>query len=213
MPFTPPWSTELTREHTALGIIDMQKFFTIDKESPWAAPTVLSITPKITQLIKACTRGKTIFTLFKPPEDWQDEHGTWKNYYHHSIGVTADKIDPTAYEIIDTFKNDVMSPLTRLVDKQTASAFYYTNFDDILRARDTTFLILSGIESDYCVLATALDAVSRGYSVVIPMDACGSSKGATGQRNAEAIFERFGGQIWITDTETVTTQLKNARAD
>lgn len=27
MPFTPPWATEITREHSALGIIDMQSFF------------------------------------------------------------------------------------------------------------------------------------------------------------------------------------------
>lgn len=207
MPFTPPWAAEITREHSALGIIDMQKFFTDDEKSPWAAPTVLKIVPNIQELIKATSRGNTIFTLFKPPEDWQDEHGTWKNYYHHSIGVTTDHLGARAYEIIDVFKDDVMSPLSRLVDKQTASAFYYTNFDDILRERNKTFLILTGIETDYCVLATALDAVSRGYSVVIPMDACGSSKGEEGQKSAQAIYERFGGQIWITDTKTVLDQL------
>ena len=207
MAFTPPWSTEITREHTALGIIDMQKFFTNDKNSPWCDEAVLSIVPSLQKLITACSRGKTIFTRFKPPKDWQDENGTWKNYYHHSIGVTADHMNPQEYELISDFAGDAMSPLTSLVDKQTASAFYQTKFDEILRERNTTFLILCGIETDYCVLATALDAVARGYSVVIPMDACGSSKQEAGQKAAEGIFERFGGQLWITDTSTLACQL------
>jgi len=205
--FTPPWAKEITPAHSVLAVIDMQKFFTNDPKSAWKDPAVLSITPNIKDLIEATTRGATIFTLFKPPVDWQDDQGNWKNYYHHSIGVTGDQMNPKEYEVIDAFKDEMISPLTRSISKTTASAFYAEEFAQDVKDRRATFLILCGIETDYCVLATAIDAVSRGYCVVIPMDACGSSRGEAGQKNAEAIFERFGGQIWVTDTKTVTAQL------
>ena len=210
MPYTPPWSKEITPTHSALGVIDMQKFFMCDPKSPWNAPNLTSIVPNIHKLIRATTRAKTIFSRFEPPVDWQDDAGNWKNYYHHSIGVTLDHMDTTQGEIISDFDADLLSPLTTTLFKTTASAFYADPFEQILRDRNTTFLILCGVETDYCVLATAIDAVSRGYCVIVPMDACNSSKGQAGQDAAQAIFERFGGQIWITDTNTLVTQLERA---
>lgn len=204
--FTPPWAEEITREHSALAVIDMQKFFINTPGSPWANEDALSIVPNIKRLIKTCQRGSTIFTLFKPPVDWQDEDGNWKNYYEHSVGVTGDHMNPQQYEVIDAFAKDVVSPLSTDISKETASAFSSQEFVDDLIWRGTTFLILSGIESDYCVLATALDGASRGYCVVVPIDACDSSQ-ATGNVDACAIFKRFGGQIWVTDTETIINQL------
>lgn len=204
--YTPPWSTEITRRHVALGVIDMQKFFISTPNSPWKNEKALSIVPNIKALIGACTRGNTIFTSFKPPTDWQGEDGSWKNYYHHSIGVTADHMNPQQYQVIDDFSDDVVSPLTDNIYKETASAFSSEEFVESLIWRGTTFLVLCGIETDYCVLATALDAASRGYCVVIVLDACGSSK-TTGQDDAGAIFKRFGGQVWVTDTKTITAQL------
>jgi nicotinamidase-related amidase len=54
-----------------------------------------------------------------------------------------------------------------------------------LRQREADALIVSGSETDICVLATVLDAVDLGYRVIVVRDAvCSSSD--EGQRHADA---------------------------
>jgi nicotinamidase/pyrazinamidase len=43
-----------------------------------------------------------------------------------------------------------------------------TGLDEVLRARDVGRVVVVGLALDYCVKATALDAIARGYDCVVP---------------------------------------------
>ena len=189
-----------------LAVIDMQKVFITDKKSPWADSDLLSIVPNIKSLCNAIEPQRTIFTQFAPPVDWQSEYKSWRTYYYYNRGVTTEVVGTESIEIIDEFIPVIGDPATRLATKKAASAFSSDQFKSEVERDDPLFLVIVGIETDYCVLSTALDAVNQGYYVVIPTDACASSN-ASGQANAEGIFKRFREQLWITDTNSFLSQI------
>ena len=50
------------------------------------------------------------------------------------------------------------------------SSFYRTNLENLLRELDIETLILTGIYTNYCVQATAMDAYQRNFRVVVAHD-------------------------------------------
>ena len=62
------------------------------------------------------------------------------------------------------------------MDKAVYSPFRGTHLDDMLRDWGVDTLIVSGAETDVCVLAAVFDAMDHGYRVVVACDAlCGSA--------------------------------------
>jgi nicotinamidase-related amidase len=61
-----------------------------------------------------------------------------------------------------------------LLDKPTASIFIGTNFENMMRSRDITTLIFSGIATEFGVESSARDASNRGFYPVVVSD-CVSS--------------------------------------
>ncbi len=47
-----------------------------------------------------------------------------------------------------------------------------TGLDDIIRSHGLTTLIIYGLATDYCVMATAMDALKSGYKVFLMEDLC-----------------------------------------
>ena len=72
---------------------------------------------------------------------------------------------------------------------------------DLLRRRGTDALVITGAETDVCVLAVVLDAVDLGYRVVLVTDAICSSSDATHDALLILYRNRFGQQI-----ETITSE-------
>ena len=61
-----------------------------------------------------------------------------------------------------------------LVEKYRYSAFAGTNLDLLLRSNGIKTVICAGVSTNVCVEATAREAFSADYYIVIPEDACGS---------------------------------------
>lgn len=58
-----------------------------------------------------------------------------------------------------------------VVPKKYASAFFGTTLASMLISRGVDTLILSGCSTSGCIRATAIDAVSHGYRVIVPEEA------------------------------------------
>ena len=58
-----------------------------------------------------------------------------------------------------------------VVEKKYASAFFGTSLVSMLVSRGIDTLILTGCSTSGCVRATAIDAVSHGYRVIVPEEA------------------------------------------
>lgn len=71
---------------------------------------------------------------------------------------------------------DTLAPASSdiIIDKPAYSAFEATSLDDILRQRAISTIILCGVVTYACVLATAFSAFDKGYDVVLASDAAGS---------------------------------------
>lgn len=206
---SPKWHSEIKADSkVTLAVIDMQRLFITEKKSPWCEPKLLSIVPNIKKLIKIIGIKNVIFTRFMPPATWQEEKGSWKTYYRINKKITRSVLGTSALNIVDELYSYITKRSAIANRKKSASVFTSGSFHSKIKKRFTKYLIFTGIETDYCVLSSVLDAIHLGYYVIVVMDACASSK-KNGQKNALGIFERFPEQLWITSTKKLTKQLKN----
>jgi nicotinamidase-related amidase len=85
------------------------------------------------------------------------------------------------------------------VPKVHYSAFFESALDDVLRAHAITDVYLAGINTDFCVFDTALDAFARRYRTFIVEDACSSVGGADGHRiGLRQAVNHFGKQAVVS---------------
>ncbi len=73
--------------------------------------------------------------------------------------------------------------------KPHRSGFYQTPLDQLLTLLGTERLILSGITTDMCVLATASDARVRNFELWVPRDACACISEGRQQRSLALLAE------------------------
>ena len=186
----------------------MQRLFLTEKKSTWCEPKLLAIVPNIEKLIKVIGIKNVIFTRFMPPTNWQEEKGSWRTYYHINQKITRRVLGTSALNIIDNLLPYIPNHSAIANRKKSASVFTTGSFHSKIKKRSTKYLIFTGVETDYCVLSSVLDAIHLGYYVIVVIDACASSK-KNGQKNALGIFERFPEQLWITTTKSLIKQLKS----
>jgi nicotinamidase-related amidase len=98
-----------------------------------------------------------------------------------------------------------LAPPALVIDKPVSSAFAGHLLRDELMRRHSDTPILTGAETDVCVLSTALGAIDHGYRVIIAEDSvCSSSD--QGHDSLLALFaQRFSQQIEVVDTQTILT--------
>lgn len=88
------------------------------------------------------------------------------------------------------------------VKKVNYSCFFNTELHKMLQELKATHLVLCGINTDYCVFATALDAFYLGYHVFIVQDACTSISGPAGHKRGVTDVLRFlGNNAQVLQTE------------
>lgn len=75
---------------------------------------------------------------------------------------------PRALEIVSPLARFV--PPATVIDKPGYSAFFATALQSFLAKKNVNTLIISGSETDVCVLATVLDAFDRGFRVIVVGD-------------------------------------------
>jgi len=82
-----------------------------------------------------------------------------------------------------------LSPLDGeiVIDKAGYSAFDDTRLEAALRSRGVTTLILAGVVTYACVLATAFSAFDRGFDVLLATEAVGSWNTALGAGTGEIV--------------------------
>ena len=83
------------------------------------------------------------------------------------------------------------------------SAFANGKLAERLNAERADTLIVSGSETDVCVLSSVLSAVDRGYRVVLARDAVCSSSDEAHDALMNIYRKRFDIQIELADTEEI----------
>ncbi len=178
--------------------IDMQRLFLEPGE--WFAEPGLTIMPQCERLAQAGAE-RCLFTRFITARNAADAQGTWQRYYRHWASVTRDNLGDAALAVHPTLQP--FAGAKQCFDKLTHDAFDSVSFASHIRATEPDALVLFGIETDVCVLATALSAVDLGYRVIVVTDACASSAPESHDACLAHIYPRFDQQIELLDTDTL----------
>ncbi|HVJ32708.1 MAG TPA: cysteine hydrolase [Terriglobia bacterium] len=183
--------------HALHVVIDMQVLF--DSHPDWGVADLRRILPQVLRLAQARPQ-QTVCTRFVPPSRPEDAAASWQRYYHYWRNATLDRAGAGAIELVDEL---AALPIAGLIDKSGYSAHSSPDFAPLLQQRGVRTLILSGVETDVCVWATALTAIDHGLRVIIARDAVTS-----GDLNAhEAILrlaaERFAQQIELASVDEI----------
>jgi nicotinamidase-related amidase len=176
----------------------MQNLFAAD--TPWHTPWMARVLPIVTR-IAARHPSRTIFTRFIPPQRPDQMPGSWRRYYEHWQDLTLDRVDPQLIELVPSLM--ALVPPAEMIDKRAYSPFFETQLSDLLRRRQTDSLIITGAETDVCVLAAVLDAVDFGYRVVLATDALCSSSDATHDALLSLYRNRYSQQIETASSEAI----------
>ena len=176
--------------------VDMQRLF--GPATDWSLPWMPRVLPEIVRL---CELGpeRTIFTRFIPARRPGEGHGTWLRYYEHWASMTLESVGAEMVELMPELARYV--PPAETLDKPAYSPWWNPELLGRLRARDCDALVVTGGETDMCVLATVLGAVDLGYRTVLVTDAvCSASDSAH-----DAMLELFG-KRYRHHVETATAE-------
>ena len=153
--------------------VDMQRIFA--RGGVWETPWMERVLPVIAGIAARFTEH-TVFTRFITPENADDRPGQWQSYYRRWQAATRARLPPDQLELVPDLGR--LAPPAAVIDKPAYSAFFCSELDGFLRQKSVRTLVVTGAETDICVLSTVLDAVDRGYRVVIVEDALCSSSDA-----------------------------------
>lgn len=178
--------------------VDMQNLFA--RRTQWYTPWMERVLPVVVRIAERHP-SRTIFTRFIPLAHAGEGRGTWRRYYERWSSMTTENLDPGTVDLVPELA--ALAPPADVVDKRVYSPWVETDLDDRLRARGVDTLIITGAETDICVLGTVLGAVDRGYRVVIPTDALCSSTDATHDALMTLYRDRYGQQVETTTAKEV----------
>ena len=185
-------------ERTVHLCIDMQNLFAED--TPWHTPWMQRVLPVVTRIAEH-RPDRTIFTRFIPPQHPDELPGSWRRFYRRWADLTLQRIDPRLLELVPALKR--FAPPAAVVDKRLYSPFAEPGVPNLLREWQADAVVISGAETDVCVLAAVMGAVDRGYRVVLPTDALCSSSDQTHDALMTLYANRFTEQIETVETVAV----------
>jgi len=207
LPHQSPRDLPLTRDQSALLLVDMQRAWMEPQFDPHLREPDADyflrrvhgqVIPRQRQLLAAMRNAEqnVLHTLIESlTVDGRD-----RSLDHKLSEIHVPKGSPQAQIIADLtpWENEIVLP------KTSSGVFNSTAIDYVLRNLNTRHLIIAGVVTDQCVDMAVRDAADRGYLVTLVEDACATYSDARHQACLNAIE----GYCWITDTETVLGRLQ-----
>jgi nicotinamidase-related amidase len=178
--------------------IDMQNLFAED--TPWHTPWMRRVLPVVAEIAERHA-GETVLTRFIPARHPDELPGNWRRFYRRWADMTLQRIDPQLLELVPPLAR--LAPPAAVIDKHFYSPFVEPDLPSLLRQRQTENLVITGAETDICVLAAVMAAVDCGYRVVLAKDAVCSSSDETHDALMTLYLRRFSEQIEVVEAEVI----------
>jgi nicotinamidase-related amidase len=162
--------SRVRKEDCVLIVIDMQNDF-ISEGAPIECPGGRDIIPRISRLLD-CTRSLEIPVLYT-----QEMHRREKV----DFGRELEREEPE-HCVEGTTGVEIIAQLRPkdgdfVIVKRRYSGFYLTDLEVLLKGLRKNTIIITGVATNVCVHATALDAQQRDYHVIVVSDCvAGTSK-------------------------------------
>jgi nicotinamidase-related amidase len=179
--------------------VDMQRIFS--RGGLWETPWMERVLPTIVDLV-ARQPHRTVFTRFITPRSPEEAPGQWQRYFRRWQSATRQALDVSQLDLVPELAR--FAPPAAVVDKPAYSAFFRSPLADFLTQKGVRTVIVSGAETDVCVLSTVLDAVNIGFRAVLVEDALCSSSDAGHEALMTMYRLRFSEQIELVTAEALT---------
>jgi nicotinamidase-related amidase len=179
----------------------MQQIFSA--EGPWPTPWMDRVLP-VAAALASRHPERTVFTRFIPPERPDQMPGMWRRYYMRWRVATRECLSLRLLGLMPPLA--ALCPPAIVIDKTRYSALAEPGLAEHLRQREADGLIISGSETDVCVLATVLDAVDIGYRVIVVRDAVCSSSDEGHSMLMRLYHTRYTEQIETAVAATILTR-------
>lgn len=173
--------------------IDMQRMFAED--TPWHVPWMKTVADPIHDLA-ARHAERTVFTRFVPPARADAMPGLWRSYYEKWWMMTTEHLPAEMVDLVPPLR--ALVPPARIFDKMTYSPWVCGRLHRQLAGEGVETVVLTGGETDVCVMAAALGAVDLGYRVILLKDGVCSGADSTHDAGLKLLGERFSAQLEIT---------------
>jgi nicotinamidase/pyrazinamidase len=149
----------------ALLIIDFQNDFVPGGALP--VPGGDEIAPRVSELVDSGGFDLIVATRdWHPPnhDSFKEQGGPWPP---HCVARTA---GADLYPGFDHSKVDHFVNVGSMPDHEGYSGFEHSDLEEILRRHGIEQVTVVGLATDYCVRASALDAVRLGFEVTVDRD-------------------------------------------
>ena len=163
--------------------VDMQRMFAEGTE--WKMPWLERVLPNILSITSAHP-VTTIFTRFIPARKPGQGVGMWRHYYDRWGSMTIDQLGPEMIGLVPDLAKFV--PPARIFDKHVYSPWTGSDLHQQLRSAGVDTVVITGGETDVCVLATIMGAIDWGFRVIVVTDALCSSADDS-RRHDECLHE------------------------
>src|ERR1700757_3367421 len=131
--------------------VDMQRMFAESTE--WKMPWLERVLPNIVAITSAHPE-RTIFSRFIPARKPGPGAGMGRHYYERWGSMTIDRIGPEMIGLVPDLARFV--PPARTFDKHVYSPWTGSDLHQQLRSGGIDTIIITGRETELCVLATLL---------------------------------------------------------
>ncbi|MEP9378265.1 cysteine hydrolase [Aquabacter sp. CN5-332] len=176
--------------HAVHLCVDMQRLFS--PEGPWPTPWMPRVLPVVRRIAERHA-ARTIFTRFVPPERPEDMPGMWRIYYERWREATREIVDPALIGLMPELA--ALSPPAPTLDKLGYSAFTAPDLLPALRGLRAGCVIVTGAETDVCVLSSVMAAIDLGLRVIVVSDGVCSSSDQGHDFLITLFRERFSSQV------------------
>lgn len=182
--------------------VDMQVLFAPGSE--WGVAWMPRVLPNIVRL---CERSaeRTFFTRFIPAPRPGTGQGIWKRYYERWAQMTLEHAGTESIALAPELRRFV--PPAELVDKPVYSPWLGSDLHTRLQARGCDTLLVTGGETDMCVLSTVLGAADYGYRTILIRDALCSASDATHDAMLAMFSSRYGQHVETATLEEAIDRL------
>ena len=168
----------------------MQRLFAED--TPWRTPWMPRVLPVV---IGLCERKaeRTCFTRFIPARAPGEGRGSWRRYWDRWASVTLEQLPAEQVDLVEELCRFV--PPGRVLDKATYSPWPGSGLAPALGSAGVDTVVITGAETDVCVLATVMGAVDLGFRTIVVSDALCSSSDESHDHLIDLYHDRFSKQI------------------
>ncbi|NMF31816.1 cysteine hydrolase [Corynebacterium ammoniagenes] len=183
--------------HPVLAIIDMQVAFS-EAGSDWLIPRYAEVENNVAKLAHAF-EDKVLWTKFvRAPE----EEGAWSEYYDRWSSFRVDE-DSRQWDLT------LLPAANHTVISRPTFSKWGPELAEL--APLGTPLVICGVATDCCVLATALAAIDDGRSVIVCTDACGAVNDLA-QEQTLSVLSLLAPMVRLTTTDEVLQILEPSAA-